>query len=248
MRLFAPTLLLTACAEPLWTDERVYLAMKAAAGPSAVARSVVPMLQDCVDQGDLDTIERVTYCEVDHEAGETSILSGKMQWESINNEGESYLEVGFTETVFGGGEHSGSLDGQVRYPNGPGTKLELEALALTLDGDPFEYWTEYENEFLVAVAPLALTYLNWTGDSPSGAAWDSGSGEVEINGGEAMKVAVWTQGGPACFDSLPMARFEIEEDELDVTIEPSDWEACNACWTWRNDAGESGEMCRNDVL
>lgn len=248
MRLFTLTLLLPACAEPMWTDERIYLAMKAAAGPSAIARSLVPMLQDCVDHGELDTIERVTVCEVDHEDGEVSILTGKMQWESVTEEGKVFLDAGFTETVFGGAEHSGSLNGELRYPNSPGEQLEFRDLALTLDGDPFEHWTENENEFLVAVAPLALTYASWSGDAPTGSAWSSGSGEVEINGGETLKLAVWTQPGGACFDSLPMARFEIEEGELDVTIEPSDWEACDACWTWRNDAGETGEMCRNDVL
>lgn len=248
MRLLALTLPLAACAEPLWTDERVYLAMKAAAGPSAVGRSLVPMLQDCVDHGELDTVERVTKCSVDHQDGEANILSGEMDWESVSDHGENYLDATFSNAAFGDGEHSGSLNGGVRLPSGPRGSLELEDLELTLDGDPFEHWTENENEFLVAVAPLELNYLSWAGDTVSGTAWTSGKGEVEINGEEALTLAVWVQVGTECFDTLPMARFEIEAGELDVTIEPTDWQACDACWTWRNDAGETGEMCRNDIL
>lgn len=248
MRRLSFLLPLAACVEPTWTDERVYVAMKAAAGPSAIGRSVIAMLQDCVDYGSLSTDEGLATCTVDHENGEETILNGTLFWENNTIDNQNFIDALFDDVTFGDGDHAGVLDGSMRIPVSPGVEFELDDLELTLDGDPFEHWTDEDNEFLVAVAPLQFTYESWAGEAPGTAAWATGRGDVQIDDDHAVKLAVWADAGPACFGVLPMARFEVEDDELDLTIEPSDWESCDACWTWRNDAGETGELCLNDVL
>lgn len=236
------------CVEPIWTDERVYMAMKTAAGPSAIGRSVIPMLQDCVDQGQLDQVDGLALCTVAHTDGGNNVLSGTMSWENEGDGPEAVLFTTFEGVLFGSGEHSGAISGTVRVPTSPSGKLELEDVSLTVNGDPFEHWTDEHNEFLVVAAPQALTYASWKGPAPGAAAWSNGSGTVEFDGEGEVELGVWASSGPACFDTLPMSRFEVEADELDLVVEPTDWDSCTACWSWSNDAGETGELCLNDVL
>jgi hypothetical protein len=234
------------CAEPAWDDGSVYVIMKAAAGPATVARSVVPMAEACSDAGQGEYQNGVTACEMPDDENPT--FDGMLRWETDYEGRDPMLLTEFLDVTWGAGEHTGRLSGDLALPLRDGGSFTIDDLRLSMHGDPFEAWTDEENEFLVTVEAQDFRYTKWEATWSESAAWTTGGGSVEMADGRSLKVGIWTETGRACFGTLPPSRIEVEEDVLDLLIEPTDWRSCTGCWTWHDDAGDSGELCLIDLL
>jgi hypothetical protein len=177
-----------------------------------------------------------------------NVLEGEFSYDTDYSGDDPLLAATFTDVHFGDGEHEGRVAGEIDLPLRSNGDFNLVNLDLAVLGDPFEFWTEQENEFLVTVQLQDFHYSEWTGKYSDTLAWTSSTGHVELGDGTAYDLGVWSEMGQACFETLPFSRIEVEDGEIDVTIEPSDWEACTGCWDWRDDLGESGELCLSDLL